>query len=298
MAGGATFACDNCGKQYPWKPELAGRKAKCKCGALLNVPAQPQPARAPSRQPVAVAAAPVEESQSNNCPACKADLTPGAAVCISCGYDLRTGQYVNTQVDTGDDGEEPAAPKKKKKKKAALASSSQPSATAWVGVTKSKREKAAASQVDNSRTKKQVVIAIVLCVAVLGVIFGGKFLFKRTGGGNQAASNLPGNDAEAIRMLKNDEPIEAKEFIEGHKSRMLGTEWTQAKALAKIQQWYDMGAVKVWAFNGLISRHVVIELPQDPAKRKALLDWSSIFLDPTMQKWIKDEGQKYIVLPM
>jgi len=59
MAGGATFSCDSCGKQYPWKPELAGKKAKCKCGALLNIPAQPQMVRAP----VAVAAATLAPQQ-------------------------------------------------------------------------------------------------------------------------------------------------------------------------------------------------------------------------------------------
>jgi hypothetical protein len=35
----AKFACDGCGKQYTWKPELAGKKAKCKCGAVMMIPA-------------------------------------------------------------------------------------------------------------------------------------------------------------------------------------------------------------------------------------------------------------------
>jgi len=298
MAGGATFSCESCGKQYPWKPELAGKKARCKCGAVLSVPAQPQAARAAARTPVAVAAAPVEESQGYRCPACKGDLTPGTAVCISCGYDLRTGEYVGTQVDTGEEEAEAVpAPKKKKKKKAAVAAGmSQPSATNWVGVSKSNREKAAEQEADKSRTMKQVIIALVLCVVVVGVIFGGKFAFKKAGGKGAQASNLPGDDAEAMRMLQNDEPIEAKEFIEAHQSRQLGTQWTRSKSLAKIQQWYDMGVVKVWAFNGLISRHVVFELPQDPAKRSAILEWTSWFEDESGQKKIKDVGQKYLII--
>jgi hypothetical protein len=28
-----------CGKQYTWKPELAGKRAKCKCGGIVNFPA-------------------------------------------------------------------------------------------------------------------------------------------------------------------------------------------------------------------------------------------------------------------
>src|SRR5258706_11522950 len=180
MAGGATFSCDACGKQYPWKPELAGKRAKCKCGAVLSVPAQPQATRAAARTPVAVAAAaPAEESVAYRCPACKADLNPGTAVCINCGYDLRTGEYVSTQVDTGDDvGEAAPAAKKKKKKKAAGAAaggSGKPSATGWVGVGKSNREKAADAEADKSRTVKQVTIVLVLVVAVIGAVFGWEF---------------------------------------------------------------------------------------------------------------------------
>ena len=60
---------------------------------------------------------------------------------------------------------------------------------------------------------------------------------------------MAGDDAEAMELLQNHDPQEAKAFIEAHKSRSLGVQWTQSKALAKIQQWYDMGAVKVWALR-------------------------------------------------
>jgi hypothetical protein len=32
------FECDACGERYTWKPGIAGRQAKCKCGAVLTVP--------------------------------------------------------------------------------------------------------------------------------------------------------------------------------------------------------------------------------------------------------------------
>ena len=42
MADGAMkFSCNACGKSYGWKPELAGRQAKCKCGQVMTVPAEP-----------------------------------------------------------------------------------------------------------------------------------------------------------------------------------------------------------------------------------------------------------------
>ncbi|MGH7178236.1 MAG: hypothetical protein ACREJC_12720 [Tepidisphaeraceae bacterium] len=35
------FACRECGRSYRWKPELAARKVKCKCGHIMVAPAQP-----------------------------------------------------------------------------------------------------------------------------------------------------------------------------------------------------------------------------------------------------------------
>lgn len=40
-SSGATFSCPSCGRRYPWKPALAGRRARCKCGAAVAVPSAP-----------------------------------------------------------------------------------------------------------------------------------------------------------------------------------------------------------------------------------------------------------------
>ena len=54
----AKFSCPSCGRQFTWKPELAGRNAKCKCGGTIKVPQQPQAAPlAPSQAPAAAPAA-------------------------------------------------------------------------------------------------------------------------------------------------------------------------------------------------------------------------------------------------
>lgn len=34
----ATFACPQCGKHWTWKPQLAGKKVKCRCGAVFSAP--------------------------------------------------------------------------------------------------------------------------------------------------------------------------------------------------------------------------------------------------------------------
>jgi len=37
---GPKFNCPACGKEYTWKPQLAGKKGKCKCGSVMVVPAK------------------------------------------------------------------------------------------------------------------------------------------------------------------------------------------------------------------------------------------------------------------
>src|SRR3977135_2812400 len=34
------FACPSCGGKKVWKPQLAGKRAKCSCGQVITVPAQ------------------------------------------------------------------------------------------------------------------------------------------------------------------------------------------------------------------------------------------------------------------
>jgi hypothetical protein len=36
------FVCVGCGKRHPWKPAIAGKKGKCKCGRAMTVPEQPE----------------------------------------------------------------------------------------------------------------------------------------------------------------------------------------------------------------------------------------------------------------
>jgi hypothetical protein len=42
MSASSVFACQSCGRHYPWKSEFVGRKARCKCGEVLRVPSAPQ----------------------------------------------------------------------------------------------------------------------------------------------------------------------------------------------------------------------------------------------------------------
>ena len=129
------FNCGACGKEYRWKPELAGKKAKCKCGGVIAVPAaapaQPaaasaKPATKPAARPAPKPAAEqdvdfdglyalaqeetkatsrpqaADESASGyRCPSCSAGIPPGTAVCPNCRLDMRTGTRMAAPAGVG-----------------------------------------------------------------------------------------------------------------------------------------------------------------------------------------------------
>src|SRR5690554_2781451 len=98
MSESSTFSCESCGKSYAWKPELAGKKAKCKCGAMITVPQRPPadesdalydlveddpPARTQPVRPIAAAgaaraSAAAQGASGQRCPSCGAGMQPGS----------------------------------------------------------------------------------------------------------------------------------------------------------------------------------------------------------------------------
>ncbi|MGB7160730.1 MAG: hypothetical protein WBD40_21885 [Tepidisphaeraceae bacterium] len=112
---GPKFKCAACGREFRWKPQLAGKKAKCKCGAAIAVPREapgavleedpfemadvPEPIAAPSsRRPSGSGAnrppppLPTDDApQQIACPICSTPAPPTAVLCTACGYNFRTG---------------------------------------------------------------------------------------------------------------------------------------------------------------------------------------------------------------
>lgn len=132
-----TFACDACGKNYKWKPEFTGRKIKCKCGHVMAPiePLRPRPRPVPppadahdngglpdldslyDLSPDAATLARAEAGAQSagddggydiagsgdggaavQCPSCGSHLQPGQALCLDCGYNLKTGSKLKTQL--------------------------------------------------------------------------------------------------------------------------------------------------------------------------------------------------------
>ena len=112
------FNCSTCGKEYRWKPELAGKKAKCKCGNVITVPAKPPAAAKPKPRPAeddldglyalaqeeqkATSRSAVDENAGGyRCPSCSAGMPAGAVICPNCQLDMRTGMRMPAMAGAG-----------------------------------------------------------------------------------------------------------------------------------------------------------------------------------------------------
>jgi hypothetical protein len=106
---GPRFSCPACGKSYRWKPEFAGRGAKCACGAKLVVPTEAPAAAAAAATSAAADEPAAQRVGEMKCPSCSASLASDAILCVDCGYNLKTGQKlaaVVVETDTEEQDEE------------------------------------------------------------------------------------------------------------------------------------------------------------------------------------------------
>src|SRR5688500_8715066 len=92
-----------CGKKLKAPASAVGRKARCpKCGNIVTLEAPDDLGPVPDfDQP---ATAPPPEEQGFACPNCSTPMDDGAVLCMSCGYDTRTGQTLGVAIES-----EPAA---------------------------------------------------------------------------------------------------------------------------------------------------------------------------------------------
>ncbi len=95
-----------CGASFQAKDALAGKRVKCpKCGQPLSIPAPRAPA-GPAPLEDLLEDAHVEEAAVPRCPECRAELKPGAVLCVNCGFDLKAGKRLKTSRSEGDDDPE------------------------------------------------------------------------------------------------------------------------------------------------------------------------------------------------
>jgi len=98
----------NCGVRFQAKDQLAGKKVKCpKCSNPIRIP-NPQAAAVTSSSSAPAPVSPLEDllneiGVSQNapatgplCPSCQSSIKANDILCVQCGYDLKTGQRLET----------------------------------------------------------------------------------------------------------------------------------------------------------------------------------------------------------
>lgn len=298
----ARFECSTCGKSYAWKPELAGKKARCKCGAVMHIPesvsagdddlgglydlAEDDPPPRPRAQPVGVAggatAPAAETGGGQRCPSCGSGMQPGAVLCVTCGFNLKTGQKMNTAM--GSAASIPPIPRPPARSAPAMAANVPPG----IGPVKAKPAK---YEYDNAGQKKMLLLGGVAILLVGGLVAA--FLVLRD---SAPSEPLKGDDAAIIAQMKDERAIPADQFLQ--KTGRIISGMTTSQAERYVQNLKDMGAVEVFAADTVMTRYLIIQLPEDPAQRKALFDYEHKWHIEMFEKPATDVGQKYLKLKM
>lgn len=76
------FSCGKCGQVLEATDDLAGQLVECpECGSELEVPA-----------------AEAGQAGENVCPECQNAMMPDAVLCVNCGFHLKLGKKLDTQI--------------------------------------------------------------------------------------------------------------------------------------------------------------------------------------------------------
>jgi hypothetical protein len=280
--------CPTCQKEYRWKPELAGKRVQCKCGETITVPAEePQSektdlydlvdepaARAPQGvvdlQSAAVSSAvALADDHRMTCPYCGETVDGGSTMCVFCGSSL-----------------EGVAAAKPKPAQAAM-QAAPPVATRPVAMR--------APTVEEKQNKVKLIVAgIVLLLLIVGAVIGLKKFSPKSAAQDQ---NLKPADAALLSKIEDENGKEARDWLNASPSHMMGG-WSKKQAMYHVDELYQMGAKKIYAFGAGYSMTIAIELPDDAAKRKALFDWQKKWHSEMHVKADTDQGQKFLEIQM
>jgi hypothetical protein len=259
--GAGVISCPECAASYPWKPQLAGKKVRCKCGKLFE-----------AKPPKALPAQPVDEpdvfalEEDSEVSAIPKPKKPATRMPMAGGATTMA----------------PPPP---------AATAAAPDLAA--AYPTHSRRRVVAQEEETGESRKKLVIPIAILALLIG---GGIFAAMAMKGGMlKPKKPLLGDDAMIIEMIKDENGTEVKEWLRAH-SRHMFMSMTEGQANAFADRLYALGAVKVLAFGEVISRSVAVELPDDPVKRKALFEF-----EKQHNGWrskTKDVGQRYFLLWM
>src|SRR5688572_236570 len=242
------FDCRACGRQFAWKPAIAGKSAKCSCGAMVKVPAKPPKALEPEDPGISYDVETAPAAPANRCRACGQPLERGAVLCVHCGFNQKTGKKISTAI--GDDDPAPAPPPKH----AIPAAPAEPDlSNRFGGVVPGLRTPVIREEESPYRAMiKPAILMVVLLLLAGGAIFG----FRAMSGGD-AEANLHPVDRDVKDMMGSNGSTELKAWLadnERQQRMVMGMNERQGAAFA--DKLYKMGAVKVLAFGHLLTRSI------------------------------------------
>lgn len=278
--------CPTCQKEYRWKPELAGKRVQCKCGELIDVPIEePQTEKTDLYdlvdEPVARTSQGVVDLQSaavssavaladDNrfaCPYCNEIIDAGSTMCVFCGSTLEGAVIPESARRTPQTAMQAAPPV-------------------------AMRPVVMRPETDEEKQKKTklIIAGIAALILVIGAVIGLKKFSNRLPSHDP---NLKPGDAAVLTRIQEENGKEARDWLNASDSHVLGG-WSKKQSLYHVDEIYQMGAKKVYAFGAAYSMVIAIELPDDPGKRKTLFDWQKKWNSEMHVKPDVDEGQKYL----
>ncbi|MCG8407363.1 MAG: hypothetical protein MI923_19365 [Phycisphaerales bacterium] len=92
--------CTTCQKRMKAPVRLAGKRARCKCGAAVEIPALPDSDPAPTELSDLLGLADGETIGGPRCPSCKTEMEDGTVVCMRCGYNQKTGEVMRLDLES------------------------------------------------------------------------------------------------------------------------------------------------------------------------------------------------------
>jgi len=152
--------------------------------------------------------------------------------------------------------------------------------------------------IPRSTELRRILLIVVGVALVIGAAITLPILARR---GQKSATPALGDDARVGEWINEYGRTEAREWLgEGARHDIIGAAWSREKAIAHINQWYDMGAKSVLAFGGIVVRTFVIELPDSPAKRKPFFDFAAQWQEAHHpdQPSPRDVGQRFLVIEL
>lgn len=97
--------CNRCGHVNEVPDDAAGTTVQCAgCEATVFVPGEePEELELADSEPTGASSPGPESTGPVECPKCGNDLPENGTVCMTCGYNMKTGQFIVTRVDSDDD---------------------------------------------------------------------------------------------------------------------------------------------------------------------------------------------------